>query len=322
MRQSVLVMAGGLAVVALIAGACGGTEPANGDAPAALPALETTSSTIAPASTDSVSTTTTRPETLPPSTTTTPVTSTTEALPVVETRPFGQPRPEWIGTQLLALRPGDDLGVALPTPPDLVDRQFWTIDHLPPPADSTFESSLISPPPPDVLVRSTWREGCPVPIDALAYGQVSFYGFDGLFHTGEFIVHRDFGEAVVGIFSALHEARFPIEEMRVTTLSELDAHPTGDSNNTASFVCRNAVNSSRWSRHAHGGAIDINPFHNPFRRGDLVLPELASAYIDRTNERPGMVTPEVVALFRDIGWGWGGNWRSVDDWMHFSDTGN
>ena len=314
MRQVVVI-----AVIALIAGACGGTEPTNVGPPPALPVLDSTGSTVAPTST---STTTPPPETSPPPTTTTPVTSTTEPLPVVETRPFGQPAPEWLGTQLLALRPGEDLGVALPTPEDLVDRQLWTVDHLPPPTNSTFESSLVSPPPPDVLGRSTWHERCPVPVDALTYGQVSFYGFDGLFHTGEFIVHRDFGEAVVGIFSALHEARFPIEEMRVTTLSELNAHPTGDSNNTASFVCRNAVNSSRWSRHAHGGAIDVNPFHNPFRRGDLVLPELASAYLDRTNERPGMVTPKVVELFRDIGWGWGGNWRSVDDWMHFSDTGN
>ena len=28
------------------------------------------------------------------------------------------------------------------------------------------------------------------------------------------------------------------------------------------------------------------------------------------------------SLFDAIGWGWGGNWSSLDDWMHFSDTGN
>ena len=87
-------------------------------------------------------------------------------------------------------------------------------------------------------------------------------------------------------------------------------------------MCRTSVGSSNWSRHAFGGAVDINPFHNPYVKGDLVLPELASAYIDRENVRPGMITDEVVALFSDIGWGWGGEWQSVDDWMHFSDTGN
>ena len=300
-------------VVALAAGACSIAEPTTA-APAALPFESTGAPTTSevPITTTSTTTTTVTP---------TSTTNTTEPPPEVETRPLGQPAPEWLGTQELPLRP-DGLGVAASTPPELADRQLWTVDHLPPPADSAFESSLVSPPPTDVLERSTWRAECPVTVEELAYGQVSFYGFDGLFHTGEFIVHRDFGEGVVDIFRTLHETRFPIEEMRVSTLADLDALRTGDSNNTSSFVCRNAVGSSRWSRHAHGGAIDINPFHNPFRRGDLVLPELASAYLDRTNERPGMVTPEVVALFSGIGWGWGGNWRSIDDWMHFSDTGN
>jgi len=126
---------------------------------------------------------------------------------------------------------------------------------------------------------------------------------------------------VVEIFRELHAIGFPIEEMRVTTQEAVDAHPTGDSNNTSSFVCRPAVNSGNWSRHAHGGAIDINPFHNPYVLGDLVLPELASAYLDRDRDVPGMITPEVEELFATIGWGWGGDWNSASDWMHFSDTG-
>ncbi len=115
--------------------------------------------------------------------------------------------------------------------------------------------------------------------------------------------------------------RFPIEEMHVTTQEAMDAPPTGDSNNTSSFVCRPAVNSGMWSRHAHGGAIDINPFHNPYVKGDLVIPELASAYLDRERELPGMITSEIEVLFAGIDWGWGGNWNSSSDWMHFSDTG-
>ena len=47
-----------------------------------------------------------------------------------------------------------------------------------------------------------------------------------------------------------------------------------------------------------------------------------SAYLDRDNVRPGMITAEVVAIFNDIGWGWGGEWRSIKDWMHFSDNGH
>ena len=65
------------------------------------------------------------------------------------------------------------------------------------------------------------------------------------------------------------------------------------------------------------------PFHNPYLKGDLVLPELASVYLDRADQRPGMVVAndEVVQAFADIGWGWGGYWNSLKDWMHFSLSG-
>ena len=233
----------------------------------------------------------------------------------------GSPGPDWLGTRLLPLRPGDDNGVAQPTPPELVDRQLWTTDVLPPPIDGVFVATVASPPPSDVLARSTFRDECPVAADDISYATVSFFGFDGLFHTGEFIASVNHVDALVDVFAALHEMRFPIEQMHVTTQAAVDAHPTGDSNNTSSFVCRPAVNSSSWSRHALGGALDINPFHNPYVKGDLVIPELATAYLDRDMERVGMVTPAVVALFAEIGWGWGGSWSSASDWMHFSDTG-
>jgi hypothetical protein len=211
--------------------------------------------------------------------------------------------------------------VAQPTPLGLTDRRLWTDDVFLPPAYEAFESVVSTPVPKSVVARSTWRDECPVSLEDLAYAQVSFYGFDGLFHTGELVVRRDVVDDVVTVFEELHRTLFPIEEIRVTTQEAVDAPPTGDSNNTSSFVCRPAVNSGAWSRHAHGGAIDINPFHNPYVKGDLVIPELASAYLDRDRELPGMITPEIEVLFADFDWGWGGNWNSSSDWMHFSDTG-
>jgi D-alanyl-D-alanine carboxypeptidase len=108
------------------------------------------------------------------------------------------------------------------------------------------------------------------------------------------------------------------------TTADLHAHPTGDGNNTAAFTCRAARRQARWSAHAYGLAVDVNPFQNPYRRGDLVLPELASAYLDRGRVRPGMIRPGdvVTRAFADIGWTWGGTWRSPTDLMHFSATGN
>ena len=109
--------------------------------------------------------------------------------------------------------------------------------------------------------------------------------------------------------------------MRITRPDELDAPPTGDGNNTTAFVCRPSRGTTTWSEHAKGRAVDINPFHNPYVRGEIVIPELASAYIDRDNHRPGMLTEESVRGFLDAGWGWGGTWSSFKDYMHVSANG-
>jgi hypothetical protein len=270
--------------------------------------VDATSTTLPVTTTSSVVLTTTDPTT----TTTAPSTTTT-------LNPYA--RPDWLGTRLLPLRP-DGHGEVLPTPPELIDRQLETIDVLNPPPSREFVSS-IEEIPPEVLARSSWTEECPVTLDELRYLTVSHFGFDGEFHTGEIIVNTAVAEDVVEVFARLHEARFPIEQMRVTTLEEIDDHPTGDFNETGSFVCRPAVGSSNWSYHAYGLAVDVNPFNNPYLKDDLVIPELASAYTDRDDVRPGMIVSGdvVTQAFDDIGWEWGGNWNTLKDWMHFSTTG-
>jgi hypothetical protein len=223
---------------------------------------------------------------------------------------------------VLELRP-DGLGVPQPTPPELVNRRFPSPDLLPPPTGGAFEWTAGSVPV-DVAIRSSWREECPVALEGLTYLTMSFYGFDGLPHTGEMLVAAEFADGVVEAFRRLWEVRFPIEEMRVQEEEEMDAPPTGDGNVTGSFECRPAVGQSGgWSMHAYGLAVDINPFHNPYTKGEVVAPELASAYIDRTDVRPGMILEgdTAVGAFDEMGWGWGGRWNTAKDWMHFSSNG-
>jgi len=229
-----------------------------------------------------------------------------------------------VGARPLPLRP-DGFGDVLPTPAALRDRRLPTLDRLPPPPGGRFRSS-IRPVSPAVRARmgTTWKPGCPVGLADLRYMTVSFRGFDGRAHTGELVVHRRVAAGVVSVFARLYRARFPIEEMRLVTGADLTARPTGDGNNTAAFVCRAARKQTRWSAHAYGLAIDVDPFQNPYHRGDLVLPELASAYLDRGDRRPGMIYPSdvVTTAFAAIGWTWGGTWRSPKDLMHFSATGD
>lgn len=250
----------------------------------------------------------------PTTVTSTPLTTTTTVA-----APLANPRPDWLGTRILAVGP-DGFAAAQPTPPELVDRRLETPDHLPRPATEDFEVQVTEVPD-DVLARSTWHPECPAPRDELRYVLLPFWGFDGEVHTGELLLRADAVDAVVAGFAHLHERRFPIEEMRVVEAAELDLPPTGDGNNTTAFVCRPSRGSGSWSEHAQGRAVDINPFHNPYVKGDVVLPELATAYVDRGNLRPGMLVLDDVTAFTAAGWEWGGLWRSLLDHMHLSANG-
>jgi hypothetical protein len=231
-------------------------------------------------------------------------------------------RPAWLGTRVLPKRP-DGFGVVQVTPRIFRDRRLPTIDLFPPPKERGFEAT-IGPIPPDVVERSSWRPKCPVTLEQLAYVTMPFRGFDHRRHTGEMIVNAAVAEDVVQVFRSLYQSRFRIEEMRVITLDEQRAPPTGDTNVTSSFECRQVTLGTSWSEHSYGLAIDINPFHNPYARGDLVAPELASAYVDRTWKRDGMIFEGdvVTQAFDAIGWDWGGRWNTLKDWMHFSQTGH
>ncbi|MGQ0465705.1 MAG: M15 family metallopeptidase [Sporichthyaceae bacterium] len=234
------------------------------------------------------------------------------------------PTPAWVvGARTLPLR-ADGFGVVSTTPKVLRVRDLPTTDVLPPPPGGRWASTIA---PIDAELRArmgeTWQRGCPVPLADLRYLNVSFRGFDGAAHTGELIVHRRHARDVVGVFQKLFRADFPIESMRLNTGADLTAPPTGDGNNTSSFVCRKARQQTRFSAHAYGLALDLNPFQNPYQRGDLVLPELSSSYLDRSWRRPGMLFRGGVAVraFAAIGWKWGGNWVRTKDTMHFSATG-
>ena len=217
----------------------------------------------------------------------------------------------------------DGYGKIEPTPAALVDRSLPTTDFLPPPADGRYHSTVAAVPV-TVLKRSTWQAACPVRSDQLRYLTMSFWGFDGKPHTGEMLVNAQVADAVPTVFAKLYAAHFPIEEMRVASVADQAAPPTGDGNNTTAFVCRPTVGETTWSAHASGLAIDVNPFCNPYRDGDLIVPELASSYLDRTDVRLGMVLPgdSTITAFASIGWTWGGSWTSPQDLMHFTANGH
>lgn len=267
--------------------------------------------------------------------TTAPATPPTSSAPVTPTQqpstpgiptgtpepPLGTVPPPWLGTRVLPRQPGG-YGEIRPTPKALRDRRFTLPDTVPMLPGTGFRA-VIEPAPQAVLDRSTWRPGCPVKADQLSWVRLTFRGFDHRRHTGELLVNRSAATKLVSVFRTLYADDFPIEEMRITRRDEQTAPPTGDGNDTDAFNCRPAVGSTSYSEHAYGLAIDINPFQNPYVKGDLVLPELSSAYRDRGNQRPGMIEAggPVVRAFARIGWGWGGSWHNLKDIQHFSANG-
>lgn len=230
--------------------------------------------------------------------------------------------PRWLGTRVLPVGP-NGFAAAQDTPPELRNRSIITVDDLPPPPDGRFHAT-IQMVPGAVLARSSWTRNCPVTAADLRYLTVSFRGFDGRAHTGELLVNARAAHALVTVFGKLFAADFPIERMRISSRAELDAPPTGDGNTTEAFACRPVRGQKVWSQHAYGLAVDVNPFQNPYHNGQVLLPELATAYLDRTDVRPGMVRPggPVVRAFTAVGWGWGGDYRSLKDYMHFSANGS
>jgi hypothetical protein len=229
--------------------------------------------------------------------------------------------PDWLGTRPLPRRT-DGYGRVRPTPAELDPRLFTLPDSVPALPGDGF-AAAVGKVPAEVLARSTWSPACPLEASDLAYVRLTFWGFDDQRHTGELLLNRTVAHDVVHVFRVLYRARFPIEELRVTGRSELEAAPTGDGNDTGAFVCRPSVGATSYSQHAYGLAVDLDPFQNPYTKGDLVLPELATSYVDRDRVRPGMITPGgvVVRAFDAIGWSWGGSWHSLKDYQHFSRNG-
>lgn len=167
----------------------------------------------------------------------------------------------------------------------------------------------------------SWHKGCPVPRRALRYVTVSYVAFRGAVRQGELVVHKSVATDVVGVFETLYDARFRVRRMRlVDDYRGSDAYSMA-ANNTSAFNCRRVSGTSRWSEHAYGQAIDLNPVQNPYVRGDYVAPLKGEAYVDRTRLRKGMVDATVREAFAAIGWGWGGTWKKTKDYQHFSASG-
>jgi hypothetical protein len=128
----------------------------------------------------------------------------------------------------------------------------------------------------------------------------------------------------VRVMRRLFRHRFPIRKMRL-----IDAYSANDrrsmaADNTSAFNCRYVSGTSRWSEHAYGRAIDVNPIENPYTDGaGYFSPPAGARFGDRSQRAKGLIHRggNVVRAFAAIGWEWGGDWSGIKDYQHFSLTG-
>jgi len=174
------------------------------------------------------------------------------------------------------------------------------------------------------MVGTSWHRGCPVALADLRLVTATYWGFDKRAHTGRIVVHRDVAADVLAVLRRLYAARFPIRRMVPVDAYGGSDYRSLEADNTSAFNCRYVDGTTRWSEHAYGRAIDLNPIENPYVTSSGTTSHPASRrYLRRAPYRPGMAVGggAVVRAFDAVGWGWGGRWSGARDYQHFSASG-
>ncbi len=169
----------------------------------------------------------------------------------------------------------------------------------------------------------SYHENDNISLEDLSYLQLLYMDFDGNTQVGELICNNKIADDLLEIFTALYDAGYPIEKIRLVDEYGADDDASCADNNTSCFNYRVVPGSTHLSNHAKGLAIDINPFYNPyvtFPDGkEHISPPGSEPYADRSNLRPYMIHEGDLCyqLFHEHGFTWGGHWKSLKDYQHF-----
>jgi len=152
-------------------------------------------------------------------------------------------------------------------------------------------------------------------LENLRLVDVYYYGFDEKIHKGQLVVHKDVVLDVIEIFELIRESHFPIDKVVPIGKYGWSDEKSMRDNNTSAFNYRFISGSRVISNHAAGLAIDINPALNPYIKNGNSLPE--NCIYDTTKVGTISASSELVKEFRQRGWEWGGDWKSLKDYQHF-----
>ncbi len=185
------------------------------------------------------------------------------------------------------------------------------------PIDSTIKARMIK--------GNSYHSGCPVEPKDLRYVEVSHYDFDGNCQIGKLIVHRGIAQETVDIFRDLFRMGYPIKQMKLVSDYHGSDFASIEADNTSAFNCRFIEGTKKWSNHAYGKAIDINPLENPYvDTNGKTVHKGSVCYLKRVHQSQAstdlaMLLPhdKATQAFKKRGWIWGGDWYSIKDYQHF-----
>jgi len=194
-------------------------------------------------------------------------------------------------------------------------------------AGDNFFVAKISPNIQERMIQGkSWNKSCPVSLQDLRYLRLRYRDFQGKTQMGEMIVHKTLAFEVGQIFSALYENAYPIRKIQLVLEYQANDWKSIEAGNTSAFNCRRATGSQKWSKHAYGKAIDLNPIENPYISGTGYIAHKASlkykirAHDNKlfANKAMLLANDKTVEIFKKYGWKWGGDWKKVKDYQHFS----
>jgi poly-gamma-glutamate synthesis protein (capsule biosynthesis protein) len=177
-----------------------------------------------------------------------------------------------------------------------------------------------------MLKGNSWREGCPVSLYNLRYLKVAYWDFNAKRRMGELIVHKDVSQSLLKVFGSLYAIKYPIEKMRLVSDYKGNDWQSIEAGNTSAFNCRPVTgNKKKWSKHAYGKAIDINPIQNPYiSKSGRISHKASLKYRHRKHKRQSagdramlLAHDKATLIFKQNAWIWGGDWRSIKDYQHF-----
>jgi hypothetical protein len=164
------------------------------------------------------------------------------------------------------------------------------------------------------------KQNCPTETSHLTVLMIPLTDISGCNFMGQLVTHTTMAAELVTIFESIRKTEYPIERMKPLSVYYGDDDMSMADNNSSCFNGRLVKGTERWSYHAFGQAVDLNPLTNPWMYAGQVYPPAGRAFMDRSQVHPAILREDspVVRIFKAHGWEWGGDWQEQGpDYHHF-----